>query len=143
MPDCVFCRIVAGESPASVFYEDERVLGFMDIRPINPGHALIIPKKHAASLGELDEATGCWMWRVAQRTAVALRRAGLRCEGVNLWLADGRAAFQEVPHVHLHVVPRFFGDGFRLVVGLRNAPTREELDTVAQRIRQVWPHPTA
>jgi len=138
MERCVFCQIVAKESPASVFYEDELVLGFLDIRPINPGHALIVPQKHAASLAELDEETGRRMWTVAQRTAVALRGSGVRCEGVNLWLADGKAAFQEVPHVHLHVVPRFFGDGFRFVVGPREIPAREELDALAFRIRQAW-----
>ncbi len=134
--DCVFCRIVAGESPASVFYDDALILGFMDLRPVTPGHALIIPKRHAAFLAELDETTGQHMWTVAQRTAAALRRTGLHCEGVNLFLADGKAAGQEVFHVHLHVFPRYEGDGFRLVGGRSRPPSRDELNINAEEMRR-------
>src|ERR1043165_7474426 len=97
MPDdCVFCQIVAGESPVSAFYEDEVVLGLMTIGPVTTGHAMVIPRTHFASLAEMDEATGRHLWTVAQRTAEALRHSGVRCEGVNLFLADGEAAFQDV-----------------------------------------------
>lgn len=135
MGDCVFCRIVAGVSPASVVYEDEVVMAFLDTRPVNPGHALVIPTRHAASLAELDEETGRHLWTVAQRTAAALRRSGVRCEGVNLFLADGEAAFQEVFHVHLHVFPRYRGDPFRLAADWTACPPREELDRIAAQIR--------
>ena len=83
-PDCVFCRIVAGEEPVSVFYEDDHTLGFMTIGPVNPGHTLVIPKEHVRGLGDLDEAAGQRMWMVSHRTAAALKGSGLRCEGVNL-----------------------------------------------------------
>ncbi|GEM_PF-1486320 len=115
MEDCVFCQIVGGASPASVFYQDDVVLGFMDIRPVNPGHALIIPKVHAAHLADLDEATGRHLWTITQRAAAVIRESGVRCDGINLFLADGEAAFQEVFHVHMHVLPRYPGDAFRLV----------------------------
>ncbi|NNE97255.1 MAG: HIT domain-containing protein [Acidimicrobiales bacterium] len=132
---CIFCEIVAGRLPASVFYEDEWTLGFMDIAPVNAGHALIIPKRHAVGLGDLDPEDGRRIWDVTHRTAVAVRSSGVRCEGVNLFLADGRAAFQEVFHVHMHVVPRFVGDPFRIDLGRRDAPPREQLDDTATRIR--------
>ncbi len=138
MDGCIFCRIVAGESPASVFYEDDVVLGLMDIGPVTRGHAMIIPKEHAASLADLDEATGRHLWTITQRTAAAIRESGIRCEGINLFLADGEAAFQEVFHVHMHVLPRYEGDRFKLVVDWGARPSREELDHVARQIEKAY-----
>ncbi len=138
MEDCIFCQIVAGASPASVFYQDDVVLGFMDVRPVNPGHALIIPKVHAAYLADLDEATGRHLWTITQRTAAVIRESGVRCEGINLFLADGEAAFQEVFHLHMHVLPRYPGDAFRLVADWGAEPSRRELDRVAAKIEQAF-----
>jgi len=136
--ECVFCQIVAGASPASVVYSDEKVLAFLDVQPVNPGHVLVIPKVHAARLSELEEETGAQIFRVATRMSKVLARSSVRCEGVTLLLADGEAAFQEVPHVHLHVVPRFKGDGFGLKFGPKygRRPDRKELDAVASSIRE-------
>jgi diadenosine tetraphosphate (Ap4A) HIT family hydrolase len=131
---CVFCEIVAGRRPASVVHSDENVIAFLDIRPLNTGHLLVIPRAHAAYLADLDPALGGHMFAVAQRMAAALRRSGLPCEGVNLFLADGEAAFQEVFHVHLHVIPRNSGDGFRLRAKWRS-PSRAELESVAGQVR--------
>jgi histidine triad (HIT) family protein len=127
---CVFCAIVSGDEPASRVYEDGDVLAFMDLHPVNPGHLLVIPKRHAVGLPDLDVDLGAQLWRAGHRLSLALRRTGLRCEGVNLFLADGEAAFQEVFHVHLHVVPRYAGDGFRIHADVRQA-ARAELDEVA------------
>jgi histidine triad (HIT) family protein len=137
LKDCVFCQIVAGTAPASVVYSDERVLAFMDVLPVNPGHVLVIPKAHAARLSELEEVTGAQIFRVALRVSKGLARSSVRCEGVTLLLADGEAAFQEVPHVHLHVVPRFKGDGFGLKFGPKygRRPERKELEAIAGSIR--------
>lgn len=137
MVECIFCRIVQGEAPASIVYADEVVRAFMDIQPVNPGHVLVVPNAHASSLSELAEHTGAHLFVVAQRVAAALRESELRCEGVNLFLADGEAAFQDVFHVHLHVLPRYVGDGFGLRFGPHygRRPSRAELDDVAQRIR--------
>jgi histidine triad (HIT) family protein len=134
----VFCQIVAGAALASVVYSDEKVLAFLDVQPVNPGHVLVIPKAHAARLSELEEETGAHFFRVAMRMSKALARSSVRCEGVTLLLADGEAAFQEVPHVHLHVVPRFKGDGFGLKFGPKygRRPDRKELDAVASGIRE-------
>ena len=136
MDDCIFCAIVAGRAPASVVHADERCTAFMDIQPVNAGHVLVVPNRHAVFLADLDPEDGARMFRVAQRIAGALRVSGLRCEAVNLFLADGEAAGQDVFHVHLHVIPRYLGDGF----GLRFSPTygtrppRAELDRIARQI---------
>ena len=134
MDDCIFCQIIACESPASIFYEDNLVLGFMDLGPVTPGHSMIIPKQHAASLADLDEDTGRHMWTITHRTAAAIRESGVQCEGINLFLADGEAAFQDIFHVHMHVFPRFEGDSFKLVANWSEKPPREELDQVANQI---------
>jgi histidine triad (HIT) family protein len=134
--DCVFCRIVAGTADASVVYEDDRLLAFCDLNPVNPGHLLIIPKAHGMGLVDLAESDASRMFTVAQRLAAAVRSSGLRCEGVNLFLADGKAAGQEVFHVHLHMFPRYVGDLFRLDSGQRRA-SRRELDEIAARVRAV------
>jgi len=134
MDDCIFCQIIACESPASIFYEDNLVLGFMDLGPVTPGHSMIIPKQHAASLADLDEDTGRHMWTITHRTAAAIRESGVQCEGINLFLADGEAAFQEVFHVHMHVFPRFEGDSFKIDANWNEKPSRTELDQIANQI---------
>lgn len=141
MDNCVFCEIVKGALPASIVYSDEKVLAFMDIQPVNPGHVLIIPKAHSAQLLELDEETGAHMFKIAMRLSRALRRSGVKCEGINLHLADGEAAFQDVLHVHLHVIPRFRGDGFGLKFGptYNIIPDRRELDEIARRTQTAMP----
>jgi histidine triad (HIT) family protein len=141
MASCVFCDILEGRLPASMVYLDERCAAFMDIRPINPGHALVIPLQHAQDLAELDPEDGEQMFRVAQQVAAALYRlgsaGGLRCEAVNLFLADGAPAGQEVFHAHLHVIPRYRGDGFGLRFGPRygDQPPRSALDQIAAALQ--------
>lgn len=132
---CIFCEIVAGRADASAVYEDDRVLAFLDLFPFNPGHALAIPKAHAASLAELDGADGERVFDVARRVAAALRECGVRCEGVNLFLADGEAAGQEVFHVHMHIIPRYAGDGFGLRVASKEMAERGALNEIAERLR--------
>lgn len=136
MSTCVFCDILAGKLPSSIVFQDDVCCAFMDIQPVNPGHVLVIPIAHAASLAELDGASGARMFRVGQRIAGALRDSGLRCEGVNFFLADGEAAGQDVFHVHLHVIPRCAGDGFGFRFGPRygHRPPRGELDAIAGKI---------
>ena len=134
MTNCIFCDLVAGREVSSPVYEDGQVLAVLDVAPINPGHLLVIPKRHIASLAELDEETGRHLFRVAQRLAGALRQSGLRCEGVNLLMADGAAAGQEVFHIHFHVVPRFQGDSFKIDADWNIQPCRTELDEIAREI---------
>ncbi len=136
--DCIFCKIVAGELPSSRVFEDNQVLAFLDIRPITPGHTLVIPKQHAPNLAKLDPGIGGEIFKVGMKIASALRRSGLRCEGVNLWLADGKVAGQDVFHVHLHIIPRFSGDGLRIRAGpdYGKMPPRDELEKQADSITQ-------
>jgi histidine triad (HIT) family protein len=141
--DCLFCRILAGELPGTFVFRDERCAAFMDIQPVNPGHLLVVPIRHAAGLAALDEPTAGYLMQVAHRLAGALRRSGLRCEGVNLLLADGEAAMQEVFHVHLHVIPRYRHDGFGLRFGphYTTRPPRGELERAAGQIRAAADQP--
>jgi histidine triad (HIT) family protein len=138
MTDCVFCDLVAGRGAVSPVYEDDQVLAFLDVAPVNPGHTLVIPKQHFTHLADMDEATGMHLFKVAQRLAQAVRRSGVRCEGVNLLLADGAAAFQEVFHVHMHVVPRFQGDAFKIDADWSIQPCRTEMDEIAARISTAY-----
>ncbi len=139
MDSCIFCDILANKLPSSLVYCDDLCSAFMDIQPVNPGHVLVIPNKHAASLADLDEDTGAHMFRVAQRIAAALRKSGVKCEGVNLFIADGEAAGQDVFHVHLHIFPRFSGDGFGFTFGPTYTvkTSRQSLDEWAEKIRSV------
>src|SRR6185503_3373573 len=82
--DCVFCKLLSGELEVSIIHEDDLCVAFMDVQPINPGHALVVSRRHASCLGELNEEEGAQVFRVAQRVAGALRNCGVRCEGVNL-----------------------------------------------------------
>jgi diadenosine tetraphosphate (Ap4A) HIT family hydrolase len=125
---------VAGEREASVVYDDDRLLGFMDLHPVNPGHVLLVPKEHATAMADVEEDTGAHVFQIAMRMQQAIRRSGVRCEGINLFVADGEAAFQDVFHFHLHVIPRFEGDPFKIEADWKEAP-RSELDRTATGIR--------
>jgi histidine triad (HIT) family protein len=138
MNDCAFCAIIAGHTEASVVTETERVVAFLDIAPITPGHTLVVPRQHAPRLADLDPEDGCELFRLGQGVAGALYAGKLRAEGVNLFVADGEAAGQEVFHVHLHVFPRFRGDGFDLRLPPDRLRSREELEQVAAPLREVW-----
>ena len=133
----IFTKILQSKVPASFVYQDEKVSAFMDIQPINPGHVLVIPNREVASLADLDEDTGAHLFRIAHRIAKALRKSSLQCEGVNMFLADGQAAKQDVFHVHLHVFPRFRGDGFRWQSSQNYSqlPKRAKLDETAEAIK--------
>ncbi|MCP2289076.1 Diadenosine tetraphosphate (Ap4A) hydrolase [Nocardia amikacinitolerans] len=115
--DCVFCRIVAGEAPATKVYEDELLCAFLDIRPVARGHTLVVPKRHAAELEDLHADLGAELFRAGHRIALAMRRSSLLADGANLVMNDGKAAFQTVAHVHLHVVPRRHGDKLSFAKG--------------------------
>ncbi len=106
----------------------------MDVQPVNPGHVLVVPNGHATRLSDMDEGTGAHLFRVGQKISAALYKSGVKCEGVIFFLADGEAARQEIFHVH--VFPRFAGDGFGLRRGPDYAelPERSELDEVASGI---------
>ena len=135
----IFSKIIRGEVPASFVYQDDKVSAFLDVQPINPGHVLVVPNQEVSSLADLDEETGTHLFRIAHRIAKALRQSGLRCEGVDLVLADGKTAGQNIMHLHWHVFPRFKGDGFDWQIGRNRLELtqREELDQTAETIQSV------
>jgi histidine triad (HIT) family protein len=145
MPPCIFCEITAGRAAASVVLEEERALAFLDIHPFRPGHLLVVPRRHAVRIDELDGETADGLWRAARRLAAALRASELPCDDVHFLINDGPAASQSVPHVHLHVVPRRRGDGLRLLGHLVTRPLapvlpptpRPALDRVAASLRRL------
>lgn len=132
---CVFCRIVAGEIPAARLFEDEHVLAFLDIAPLNKGHLLVVPRRHYYSLTEMPGEEAGRLLAAAARLGQAVLRA-VQADGFNLLLANGSVAGQVVPHVHLHVVPRFPDDG--LVLPARAVPyaSGAERDELAAGIRR-------
>jgi histidine triad (HIT) family protein len=125
---CVFCAIVAEEAPAIQICEDDDYLAILDIRPFARGHTLVIPKRHTVDLTDTPPDTVADLVRLGQRIARAARQSGLHADGNNVFIDDGKAAFQSVFHIHLHVVPRHNGDKLSLAKGLllRRDPDREE-----------------
>ncbi|KMO81278.1 HIT family protein [Mycolicibacterium obuense] len=115
---CVFCAIVAGEAPAIAIHEDDEYLAILDIRPFTRGHTLVIPKKHTVDLTDTPPATLASMTMLGQRIAKAARASGLHADGNNIAINDGKAAFQTVFHIHLHVVPRRDGDKLSFAKGM-------------------------
>jgi diadenosine tetraphosphate (Ap4A) HIT family hydrolase len=139
MSSCIFCEILAGRMEGSFVYRDERVSAFMDIAQWTAGHVLVVPNAHASMLADLDSRTGGEIFEVAMRLGAALRASRLGPHGINLHLADGEAAGQEIFHVHLHVIPRSPGDGFGIrCPRLGRRLDRASLDQRAGEIRAAF-----
>lgn len=135
----VFKDIIAGDLESSLVYRDGHVIAIMDIQPVNPGHVLVMPIEPVCFLSELPKDTASHLFVVAQKISMAIRHSNLMCTGVNMLLADGASAGQEIPHVHLHIFPRFESDEFGFTFAQRYfdlLPSRAELDDVAAKIRQ-------
>ena len=133
MSDCVFCKIMAKQIPATVVHEDEHTLAFMDIGQVNPGHVLVAVKKHAENIFALDDAQAAAVFRAAATVARAIRGA-FEPPGLSVYQANGAAAGQTVMHLHIHLVPRHDGDGMALTWPVKNPP-REKLEEYAAKIR--------
>ncbi|MDQ2942732.1 MAG: HIT domain-containing protein [Candidatus Dormibacteraeota bacterium] len=134
--ECIFCEILRGDSPASFTYEDDSVVAFMDVQPITRGHMLVVPREHAVLMSDLNETVAMRSFRVARKLS-SIVRSCLGASGVNLFVADGEVAFQDVPHFHVHVIPRYPNDGFGLTFPERygQPPSRAELETIAAAVR--------
>lgn len=133
MYDCVFCKIVNGEIPATKVHEDGLTLAFMDIGQVNPGHVLVAVKPHVENIYGLDDTLAAAVFQTTARVARALRRA-YTPEGVTLYQANGSAAGQTVYHFHLHLIPRYDKDGMDLTWPTKNPP-RVQLEVDAAKIR--------
>lgn len=133
--DCVFCRILKGEIPCTKVYEDDLVLAFLDIAPYNPGHTVIIPKDHQVSSTVLGEEYLAAIMKVAPKIGAALMRA-TGGEGFNLVLNNGRVAGQVVPHVHMHVIPRFADDKVVMSGSSISYSGAEEMNQLLEKIQK-------
>ena len=146
----IFDRIIQGQCPASFVHEDAICVAFLDIRPMTPGHVLVVPRHSVPTLDQLDAATRAHLWEVVQRVGAAQRR-GLGSHAQHLLVNDGKAASQSVPHVHIHVIPRYQNDTLRTVARMiwhvttltlprrETAARRAALDDVAAAIRRAMP----
>ena len=132
----MFCEIVRGTSPVSWVYQDDTVVAFMDIQPITQGHMLVVPREHAILITDTSEPAAMRTFRVARMLAWAARQV-LGASGINLLVMDGEAAFQDVPHFHIHVIPRYPKDGFGLTfpASYEHPPARAQLDAIANALR--------
>ncbi|MCM1089228.1 MAG: HIT family protein [Muribaculum sp.] len=130
--DCIFCKIAGGEIPSKTIYEDELFRVILDLGPATKGHALIIPKEHADNLFELPAETAARVLPTAQKVAI-LMKDKLQCDGLNLVQNNGELAGQTVMHFHMHMIPRYEGDGQKLgwVAG---KPSQEELEAIKEQI---------
>ena len=140
---CIFCRIIRREAPAHIVYEDEHTLAFLDINPCSPGHTLIIPKLHAQRLEELPEDEAIALFRTLHRLIEPIQRA-VGADSTTIGINNGPESGQEVPHIHIHVIPRFRGDGGGIIQGvarLWRRPTRGEMERIARRIRNLVASP--
>lgn len=155
---CIFCKLIAGELPASVIHRDDTMIIFMDIAPITRGHCLVVPLEHHKTLHSLDPAVRQRLFDYGVAISSALRDqrlpAGLACDGVHYHLNEGKHASQIVPHVHLHIMPRRKGDRWRFANGIRKhvlstitggrlgSATRAKLDADGTALRDVFMPPS-
>lgn len=140
---CIFCEVAAGRAPASIAWQDDTCIAFMDLFPLSEGHVLVVPREHAPLLNHLPEATRDHLFRIGCRVIAAQKSIGLHEDGANLVVNDGKSANQHVPHVHVHLIPRSAGDsigavGFRFATRFLNPfgrdARRQRLDALAAGI---------
>ncbi len=131
---CVFCKIVRKEAPASIVYEDTDVLAFMDIRPVSEGHTLIIPKQHWIDVFDIPEELLASIYKITKKIAIAVKKVN-KADGVSIVQQNGKAAGQDVFHLHIHVIPRFEGKKMPRFEELGVAD-RETIEKSAEKIRQ-------
>lgn len=133
MNDCLFCKIIAGQVPSHKIYEDEKTYAFLDIGPVSKGHALVVPKEHAADLNSGSEEAAVAAMATVHRIAPIIMKA-LGAKGYNLGMNHGVAAGQDVFHTHLHIMPRYEGEPRSFT---KTHPSQEELAAVAKQIGSV------
>jgi histidine triad (HIT) family protein len=134
--ECIFCRIAAGEAEASIVFESDAVVAFMDVRAFHPGHTLVVPRRHVPDIMALDDdALAGALLSIVARVARAVQ-ATFAASGISVWQSNGPAAGQEVLHLHIHVVPRYENDGLlRVYPSKPDYPSRSELDAHALTLR--------
>lgn len=131
--ECVFCKIIKGEIPCTKVYEDDNVLAFLDISPINKGHTLVIPKEHHETLLDMPEELICSVSKAVKKISKAVKE-GMESEGFNVLQSNFKAAGQEVPHYHIHIIPRLENDGLKHWPGRKYRES--EAENTAEKIRK-------
>ena len=131
---CIFCKIVCKQAPASIIYEDETVMAFLDIRPLNMGHTLIIPKKHYVDIFDISENMLSQVHKVSKQASIAVKKAA-NADGISIIQQNGKAAGQDIFHLHVHVVPRFEGQKLPHFSDLKEVE-RAKLEEMAKKIKQ-------
>jgi len=137
LSDCIFCKIARGEAPASVVYEDDEVVAFLDINPVQWGHTLVIPKRHFVDIWDIDAVVLAKVVAVTKQVAEKMA-AVLNAEGVNTFSASGKSAGQHVYHFHMHVIPLGKGERTKFAeywASKTSKAERSELDKLAQKLR--------
>jgi len=129
---CTFCKLVKKEESINLIYEDEYVIAFLDINPISEGHTLVIPKKHIETIFDISDEEITILFKIVKRVAIAVKK-GINAEGIVITQRNGIAAGQRVPHLHVHIIPRFREQMFRQIERIHGL-SEEELDNVAKKI---------
>ena len=133
---CIFCKIAQKQVPSSLVYEDEKTVAFLDIRPLNEGHTLVIPKEHYVNIFDIPQELLCHIHSVTKKVAQAVEKA-THADGISIIQQNGEAAGQEIFHLHVHVIPRFEGQKLPRLSELSEAD-REQLSRTAAKIRQYF-----
>ena len=133
MNDCVFCKIAQGEIPADKIYEDDNFFAFLDINPVNYGHALVTPKNHYENIYSLPDEILCNIGLLVKKISIAVKQ-GVNANGINIIMNNDGAAGQIVPHAHFHIIPRFANDGLWHWPG-KSYPNKEEPAKIAEKIK--------
>ena len=134
MAECIFCAIIAGDLQAQVVFADENVAAFLDVRPRAPGHTMVVPRAHVAALKDLPPDAVGHLFRGVQ-TVLRGIEAGLAPDGMTIGINQGAVAGQAVPHLHVHLMPRYKGDGGGSIHGVVENPPTEPLEAIAAKIR--------
>ncbi|MHA2175679.1 MAG: HIT family protein [Candidatus Hodarchaeales archaeon] len=126
MSSCIFCEIIKGNLPSTKIYEDEKTIAFLDKFPLAEGHTLIIPKNHSETLYEISETDSEAVGATVSKVVKIVKKV-LKCDGVNVYQANEKAAMQEIMHVHFHVIPRFKNDGIKLIANRSSLDVNSEI----------------
>ena len=133
---CIFCRIAQKQVPASLVYEDEKAVAFLDIRPLNEGHTLVISKEHYETLFDIPQELIAYLHGITKRVALAVKKA-TEADGISIIQQNGKAATQEIMHLHIHVIPRYEGQKLPSFSEISEAD-KEKLSQTAAKIRQCF-----
>jgi len=136
--DCIFCKIISGDIPAIKVLDEERVIAFMDINPSAKGHLLVVPKKHAENIFEIEKNDLSAVFHAAKRCAMAIKEA-LNADGATVLQLNGKASDQVVPHLHVHIIPRWNNDGLSISTWEMKPGNMEEIQAVADQVKKYMP----